>query len=123
MLTRSEGSTHQGDASRPIQDPSIRSADLHRWPQTEEFGMNLLDSSPMDPKPVFVDGPRWRRPTLRWLGVIIAGVLAVYLWVVGLALLSTVKVPPTKLPPTVSTSSSGDDEPRVRPSPRRSIPR
>jgi hypothetical protein len=89
--------------------------------------MNFPDSSAttaMDPKPVFVAGPRWRRPALRWLGIIVAGVLAVYLWVVGLALLSTVTVPPAKLSPAVSTSLSGQDEPRERPSsPQGSQPR
>jgi hypothetical protein len=80
--------------------------------------MSLLDSSASDPEPVFVDSRRWRRPTLRWLGIIVAVMLAVYLWVVGLAVLSTVTVPPARPSQTVSDSSAGQEEP-PNPWPRR----
>lgn len=80
--------------------------------------MSRVGSPHVDPKPVFVDGSRWRRPTLRWLGIIVAVALAVFLWVVGLALLSTVTVPPAKLPQPVGAAPAGPDEPPVDLSPR-----
>ena len=109
-----EGPGTEGMRGGPSKTPPVQSADLHRWPQAEEFQMSLVDSPRMDPNPVFVDRFRWRRPTLRWLGVIVAVVLAAYLWVVGLAFLSTVKVPPERLSDNVGNSSPGPDEPGSR---------
>lgn len=79
--------------------------------------MSPPDSPALDREPVFVDGPGWRRGTFRWLGIIIAVMLAVYLWVVGLAVLSTVKVPSARPSQTVSEPAFRQDE-RAGPVPR-----
>lgn len=68
----------------------------------------------MDLHPVFVDGSGWRRLTLRWSGIAIAGALAAYLMVVGNALISHVDVPPAKLPRKATVHPPGHADARGR---------
>ncbi len=48
--------------------------------------------------PVFVDVSGRRRMALRWSGITAAGALAVFLVIVGVALITQVDVPRTSLP-------------------------
>jgi hypothetical protein len=66
----------------------------------------------MDLDPIFVSGSGRRRMALRWSGIAAAGMLATYLVVVGIALISKVTVPQAELPHKTHAHTPGHDDSR-----------
>ncbi len=68
----------------------------------------------MDSSPVFVDGSGRRRLALRWSGIAVAGALAAFLVVVGIALITQVDVPRADLPRETVTHAPRKTPPHRR---------
>jgi hypothetical protein len=66
----------------------------------------------MDLEPVFVSESGRRRMALRWSGIAVTGLLATYLVVVGIALITKVTVPQAELPHKTNAPAPGHDDSR-----------
>jgi hypothetical protein len=65
----------------------------------------------MDLDPIFVAASGRRRMALRWSGIAVTGMLAAYLVIIGIALITKVTVPQAELPGKAADHVPGHDGP------------